>query len=74
MAAGYGEEGRAAGGKAAEWRFLGCWLEVLAADLFIFLQRSGLDERAEGELAGSPAELIGSEIRRTREAQAHLFI
>ena len=39
-----------------------------------FLQRSGLDERAEGELAGSPAELIGSEIRRTREAQAHLFI
>lgn len=74
MAAGYGEEGRAVGGKAVEWRFLGCWLEVLAADFFFFLQRSGLDKRAEAELRAPRAELIGSEIRRTREAQAHLFI
>lgn len=41
---------------------------------FFFLQRSGLDKRAEAELRAPRAELIGSEIRRTREAQAHLFI
>ena len=63
-----------------EWRFL---LEVLALSLSV---QDLMSEQRESCCCGGgggggggrsglpPAELIGSEIRRTREAQAHLFI